>query len=279
MAKLYRSREGAVTDVNAKTQLTTLGSQTAPGPLLVPGAAQYLTALILSSVASNESATQGAYLVRIEGPGVARGVFIVAAGGDGGAVATGGTVLAPSVRIPVNIRVIPGQEILVFAEAVGNDQGTYQAAVTLEFDSKVGPEGEVKGEVTVEGDITAVDTLTRLTAQGSVTAPSRLTPPDAKMLKRLIYAVGHDSAADGEVSFILRLGGDAVKGGEQTIVIGGGSFIDVQTGSDAGRNYMLPQVLDNVDIEISPNETLDISVEMAGVDVGSATAVVTAVFA
>ncbi len=279
MSKLYRSREGALTAVDAKTQLTTLGSQTAPGPLLVPGAASYLTALILSAVASNESATQGAYLIRIEGPGIARGVFTLAAGGDGGAVATGGTVLASSVRIPVNIKVIPGQEILVFAEALGNDQGTYQVAVTVEFDSKVGPEGEVKGEVTVEGDMTAVDTLVRLTAQGSVTSPSRLTPPDAKMIKRLVYAVGQDSAADGEVSFILRLGGDAVKGGEQTIVMGGASFIDVQSGSDAGRNYMLPIILDNVDIDITPQETLDISVEMVGVDVGSATAVVTAIFA
>lgn len=280
MPKLYRTREGAGGGgVDGKGQLTTAGSRTAPGALLVPGSAKFITAVWVSCVSSNESATQGAYLVRLEGPGINRGVFNVAAGADGGAVATGGTVLAPSTRIPVNIACIPGQEVLVFAESLGNDQGTYQYSVTVEFSDTVGPEGEAKGEITVEGDITAVDTLTRLTAQGSVTAPSRLTPPDATMLKRIVYAVGHDSAADGEVTFHLVLGGDAVKGGEQLITLGGGSFIDVQTGSDAGRNYMRAIVLDNIDIEVAPNETLDISVEMAGVDVGSATAVVTCIFA
>lgn len=278
MAKLYRTREGPVTDVNAKTQLTTCGSRTAPGALLVPGNAQFLQAAIVACVASNESATQGAYLIRLEGPGINRGVFNFAAGADGGAVATGGNVLNPSVRVPINVKVIPGQEILIFAEAIGNDQGTYQVSVTLVFAPEAGPEGETKSEITVEGDITAVDTLTRLTAQGSVTAPSRLTPPDATMLKRLVFAVNSDAAADGEVTYMVVLGGDAVKGGEQIITLGGNSFIDVQSGSDAGRTAMVAQILDNVDIEITPNETLDISVEMAGVDVGSATAVITAIF-
>ena len=229
--KFYRTREGAGgAAVDAKNQLTTTGSRTAPGPLLVPGDAKFITALWVSCVSSNESATQGAYLVRLEGPGVNRGVFNVAAGADGGAVATGGTVLAPSTRIPVNIAAIPAQEVLVFAESLGNDIGTYQYSVTVEFSDVAGPEGEALGEITVEGDITAVDTLTRLTAQGSVTAPSRLVPPGSTKLTRLIYAVGHDSAADGEVTFHLVLGGDAIKGGEQIITLGGGSFIDVQSG-------------------------------------------------
>lgn len=277
--KFYRTREGAGgAAADAKNQLTTTGSRTAPGPLLVPGDAKFITAVWVSCVSSNESATQGAYLIRLEGPGVNRGVFNIAAGADGGAVATGGTVLAPSTRIPVNIAAIPAQEVLVFAESLGNDEGTYQYSVTVEFSDVAGPEGEALGEITVEGDITAVDTLTRLTAQGSVTAPSRLVPPGSKRLTRLVYAVGHDSAADGEVTFHLVLGGDAIKGGEQIITLGGGSFIDVQTGSDTGRNYMRAQVLENIDLPVTPNETLDISVEMAGVDVGSATAVITAIF-
>ena len=278
--KLYRTREGAGNAaVDVKNQLTATGSRTAPGPLLVPGNAKFITAAFVSCVSSNESATQGGYLIRLEGPGVNRGVFNFAAGADGGAVATGGTVLEPSTRVPINIACNPGQEVIIFAESLGNDIGTYQYSVTLEFSDVVGPEGEAKGEITVEGDITAVDTLTRLTAQGSVTAPSRLTPPDATKLTRLVYAIGHDSAADGEVTFMLVIGGDAVKGGEQIITLGGGSFIDVQSGSDAGRNYMRAVVLEDLDIEINPNETLDISAEMAGVDVGSATVVVTTVFA
>lgn len=279
MTNLFRTREGAITDDDVKTQLTTMGSQTAPGALLVPGNATHLKAVYVAAVASNEGAAQSAYMVRLEGPGIDRGTFTIAAGADGGAVATGGIALTPAKRIPINIAVNPGQEVLVFAEALGADQGTYQAGVTLEFGTEVGSEGEVKGEITVEGDITAVDTLTRLTTQGSVTAPSRLTPPDAALLKRLVYAVSFDAAADGEATFHVRLGGDAIKGGEQVITLGAGSFIDVQSGSDSGRGVMSAVVLDNLDLEITPNETLDISVEMAGVDVGTATAVITAIFA
>ncbi len=279
MANLFRSREGAVDAADTKTQLTTLGSQTAPGALLVPAAASFLRAVYVSGITSFEAADNYSYILRLEGPGISRGVFNVAAGAGGVPVATGGSATVPSKRLPINIAVIPGQEILVFAENVHGDMGTGQVGVTLEFGSEAGAEGVTLGEITVEVEITAVDTLTRLTAQGSVTAPSRLTPPDAKMLKRLIVAIAHDGQADGEVNFIVRLGGDAIKGGEQTLVIGGGSRIAVQTGSDAAPNVMAPMILDNLDLEVTGGETLDISAEMAGVDVGTAGIVVTAIFA
>lgn len=278
MANLYRSREGAIPNADTKTQLTTLGSQTAPGALLVPGSAKFLKAAYVAVVSSFEAADNYSFLIRLEGPGIHRGVFNFAAGAGGVPVATGGSATIHATRVPINIAVIPGQEILIFAENVHGDMGTHEAAVTLEFGTEAGPEGETKGEITVEGEMTAVDTLVRLTSQGSVTAPSRLTPPDATLLKRVVVAVAHDGQADGEATFILRLGGDAIKGGEQTLVIGAGSRIAVQTGSDAAPNVMAPMVFDNLDLEISPNETLDISVEMAGVDVGTAGAVVTAMF-
>lgn len=277
--KLFRTREGALADDDVKTQLTTVGSQTAPGALLVPGGATHLRGAIIAFVSSNEAAAEYGAMIRLEGPGIKRGVFNFAAGGGGGSVATGGHSLVPAKRIPINIEVIPGQEILIFAEALGTDMGTYQASVTLEFGDSAGPEGVSLSEITVEGQITAVDTLTRLTTQGSVTAPSRLTPPDAKVLKRLIFAVGSDAAADGEVTYMVRLGGDAIKGGEQVLTLAAEGYIDVQAGSDSTHGIMQPQVFEDLDIEVTPNETLDISVEMAGVDVGTATAVITAVFA
>lgn len=279
MANLFRTREGAVASADTKTQLTTVGSQTAPGPLLVPGDAKYLRAAYVAVVSSLEAADNYSFLIRLEGPGVKRGVFNFAAGSGGVPVTTGGNGVIPVKRIPINIEVTPGQEVLIFAENTQGDMGTHEAAVTLEFGSEAGPEGVSLGEITVEGEITAVDTLTRLTTQGSVTAPSRLTPPDAKMLKRIIYSVSHDGQADGEVTFLLRLGGDAIRGGEQVLTIAAGSRIAVQTGSDAAPALMAPQILDNLDLEINPNETLDISAEMAGVDVGTAGLVVTAVFA
>ena len=278
MANLFRSREGALTTEDAKTQLTTLGSQTAPGPLLVPGGATHLRAVHVSGVNSGAAAVRYAMFLRIEGPGIERGTFTLPISAGGTAVATGTHQKLPSMRVPVNIAVREGQEIGVFAEAVGGDGDTYQVGATLEFGTEAGPEGEAKGEVTVEGDLTAVDTLVRLTAQGSVTAPSRLTPPDATMLKRVFFAVSSDGAADGEVNYILRLGGDAIKGGEQSFILAAESFIDVATGGDGDGQPMGVRMLDNLDLEITPNETLDISLEMAGVDVGTATGVVTAVF-
>ena len=279
MPNLFRSREGPVPDDDVKTQLVTLGSQQAPGPLLVPGGSKFIRAVYLSVATSNEATDSYAFLIRLEGPGVDRGVFTLAAGAGGVQVATGGHTLVPSVRIPINIRAIEAQEILVFAEALGGDMGTTEVGVTLEFSDSVGPEGEIKGEITVEGEITAVDTLTRFTTQGSVAAPSRLTPPDAKVLKRIIYAIGEDSAADGEVTFILRVGGDAIKGGEQTFILGSAGSIAAQSGSDESAASMVPQILENLDLAITPNETLDISLEMAGTDIGTATGVVTAIFA
>src|SRR3990167_6362795 len=103
MAKLFRSREGPIADVNVKTQLTTLGSQTAPGALLVPGGATHLLAAHVACVASNEAATQYGFLIRLEGPGIERGLFNFAAGSGGTAVATGGHTRIPAVRVPITI--------------------------------------------------------------------------------------------------------------------------------------------------------------------------------
>ncbi len=265
-------------DDDVKTQRSTTGSQTAPGPLLVPGSAKFLRAVFVAAITSNEGADGYAFLGRLEGPGLTQGDFVFAAGAGGGAVATGGRTNVPSVRIPVNLPVIAGQEILVFGEPLGGDMGTAEMAVTLEFGDKAGDEGEGKGEITVEGEVTAIDTLTRLTTQGSVSTPSRLTPAGATKIARVIVAVSSDAAADGEVTYLLRLGGNAIQEGEQVIVVGADGFIDVQSGGDPAHGPMVPQILDNLDIGVISTETLDISLEMAGVDIGTATGVVTVVF-
>jgi hypothetical protein len=239
---------------------------------------KYLTAVRLSMVTSNEAADGYAFLARLEGPGLLRGPVAIAAGAGGTAVATGGRQNHPSVRIPLNLEVQEGQEILIFGEPLGGDMGTAEGGVTLDFDDKPGPEGVTLGEVTVEGEITAIDTLTSFTTQGSVSTPSRLTPPNAKKISDIIYAAASDAAADGEATLLLRLSGDAIKGGEQVIVLGSDSFIDVQAGADPEATHMVPQILKDLDIEITPNETLDIALEMAGVDVGTVTGVVTVLF-
>lgn len=94
MPKLYRSREGDVTVVDTKTQLTTLGSQSAPGPLLVPAGAKRISAIIIAVAPDYAAAQDGALLVRLEGPGLPDGPENFAAAGAGAGVATGITILS-----------------------------------------------------------------------------------------------------------------------------------------------------------------------------------------
>ena len=132
--------------------------------------------------------------------------------------------------------------------------------------------------LTVEGDVNAVDTLVRLTAQGSVAAPSRVIPSGMNKISKIIVAAAADGLADGEVVYILRLGGNAVLGGEQTFIVGGDGSIGAQAGADVAPSVNKPFILDDVEIEVSPSDTIDIAAESAGVDVGDSTIAVTLVF-
>jgi len=133
MAKQYRTREGSVTAVNTKTQLTTVGSETAPGPLLVPAGAKMLKALILAVACDNSVAADGAYFIRLEGPGLPEGPETMTVGASGVPVATGGVSTPAAFRIEIDIPVTPSNEILIFAENGGEDTGTTTVGVTLEF--------------------------------------------------------------------------------------------------------------------------------------------------
>jgi len=72
--------------------------------------------------------------------------------------------------------------------------------------------------LTVEGDINAANTLTNLTTQGSVTAPSRVTPSKAKKIVTVLVAAAADQLAEGAANILIRLGGNAIRRGEQTII-------------------------------------------------------------
>ena len=134
MSKLYRSREGTVTAVDTKTQLTTLGSETAPGPLLVPAGAKSLRAIIAAVACDLATAADGTHFIRLEGPGLPEGPETIAVGASGAQVATGGSYSNHAFRIELDIPVVPSNEILVFAENAGEDSGSTGVGVTLEFD-------------------------------------------------------------------------------------------------------------------------------------------------
>jgi len=131
--------------------------------------------------------------------------------------------------------------------------------------------------LTLEGDITAADTATNLTTQGSVTSPSRTTPRGVSRIKRIIVGVAPDMAAAGSATFLVRIGGDAVEKGEQTLVVAAAGGQLPQTGADP-TGIPLVSVDMDVDIAISEVENIRVQGEMAGSDLGTARMVVTLVF-
>ena len=133
MSKLYRSREGAVTAVDTKTQLTTLGSESAPGPLLVPAGAKMLKAIIAAVSTDLATAADGTHFIRLEGPGLPEGPETLVIGASGTQVATGGSYANPAFRFELDIPVVPANEILIFGENAGEDSGSCTYGVTLEF--------------------------------------------------------------------------------------------------------------------------------------------------
>lgn len=134
MSKLYRSRQGEVTAIDTKTQLTTLGSEAAPGPLLVPNRAKKLLGLLVVAVGNHSSINDANFFVRLEGPGLTEGPEVIAAGAEATQVATGGAAGKKAELIPLEIPVEPSQEILIFGEMGGEDIGAAQFGVTLVFE-------------------------------------------------------------------------------------------------------------------------------------------------
>ena len=132
--------------------------------------------------------------------------------------------------------------------------------------------------LTVEGDINAANTLTNLTTQGSVAAPSRVTPAKATRIVSVLVAAAADQLAEGAANILVRLGGNAIRGGEQTIICAGLAGNTVVSGSDLPPVYNPLFMLENADIEVDGSEVMDISAEVVGDDLGDATAVVTLIF-
>lgn len=132
--------------------------------------------------------------------------------------------------------------------------------------------------ITVEGDVNAANTLTRLTAQGSVAAPSRVTPAGAKKIVGVLVAAAADQLAEGAANILVRLGGNAIRRGEQDIIVAGLAANTVVSGSDLPPVYNPLFKLMDADIEVDGSEVIDVSVEVVGDDLGDATAVVTLIF-
>lgn len=133
--------------------------------------------------------------------------------------------------------------------------------------------------LTVEGDLAAVDTRVLLTTQGSVSAPSLVVPSGVTKIDKILVSAAAEGLADGSGVFFLRLDGNAVERGEQTIMISAGGRIAPQAGSDAAPSIAPLFILEDAEIQVSPSDTVSIAAEMAGSDLGTGHVVVTLVFA
>ena len=133
MVKQYRSREGEATAVDTKTALTTLGSETAPGPLLVPTGVSMLVGVILAAAGQIAAATAATAFIRMEGGGLPEGPETLAAGAFGATVATGSQNLNVARYIGLGVKVTPGNEILLYGEMAGTDITQISFGVTLVF--------------------------------------------------------------------------------------------------------------------------------------------------
>lgn len=134
MARQYRTREGQVSAIDTRTQLSTLGSETAPGPLLVPQGRTKIVQVIVAQAQNMAAAASYTALLRLEGPGLPEGPEVFAAGAGGSAVATGGNGVNPAVKINVDIPVTAANEILMFGEIGGADPGAVEMVATLVFE-------------------------------------------------------------------------------------------------------------------------------------------------
>lgn len=278
MAKQYRVREGDVTAVDTKTQLTTVGSDAAPGPLMVPQGMKYITAVTIACIQNMAAATGFSAFVRLEGPGLQNGPESLAAAAGGNAVATGGNYVNKAVKIPVNFPVVPGNEVQIFGEMAGTDVGGLGFCVGLEFSDAAGAGSDANKTITVEGDIATVDTRTSLTTQGSVTSPSLISPAGYTKIEKLIVASTSEGLADGKQVWYVRLGGNAILGGEQILPISASGRIAVQAGSDAAPQCMTASVFEDLQISVSQSDTISVFAEGAGEDTGTGHMVVTMVF-
>lgn len=133
MTRQYRSREGEATAVDTKTQLTTLGSETAPGALLVPAGSSLLAGILVAAQTTMAATGSANALIRLEGPGLPGGPETIAAGAFGVEIATGGNKAVSPVWIPLAVPVTIANEILLFGEMTGADIGGMSFGVTLVF--------------------------------------------------------------------------------------------------------------------------------------------------
>lgn len=131
---------------------------------------------------------------------------------------------------------------------------------------------------TVEGEISGtVNTPTNLTTFGAETGVGPIkVPANASRLVEIWVAVGAtlDTAADS-ATYLLRLGGKGLPGGDQDFCVAGIGGGVTNTGTVGFPAQRLP-----VDLTVQPNETINVAMQYASAQaIPANSAAVTLVFA
>ena len=124
----------------------------------------------------------------------------------------------------------------------------------------------------------SVDKRISLTGQGSVGSPNLQTPAGARKITSAVLSVGTSVAVAGRATLLVRIGGTAVKNGEQTFIVAAEGYVAVQSGADTPGLAQVPLVLDDIDLDVDPSENIVVDVEMMDDDLGDVHGTVTLIF-
>jgi len=126
--------------------------------------------------------------------------------------------------------------------------------------------------VTREGTVAAQDDKTGLTTQGSEASPGAITAPSDRIVQ-IIAAIATDGTGVGAATWLARIGGNAVRGGEQTITLGACGGTLATSGIQTQHALVIP-----VDIGVVKGKQVSVAAEMCGSDLGTSEVSVTLVF-
>lgn len=113
----------------------------------------------------------------------------------------------------------------------------------------------------VEGEVGAINTLTNLTTFGSETGvgPVKVPANASKLVEIWIaIALSTDTAQERQI-VTLRLSGKGMASGDQDLIAGG-----IASGVTSTGTYGAPSTPYAVDMDVVPNETINIAVAAAG---------------
>lgn len=136
MPKDYITREGEATAIDTYGELTTAGSETAPGTPKVPPRADRLLGIIVAAETTHAAAGIASGNVKLSGAGLPKGEETMSVGSIVTRVATGRNSYMPPKFIRLGkdgVQVAGNQDIHIEAQFVNEDVGAMSFGVSLVF--------------------------------------------------------------------------------------------------------------------------------------------------